>query len=366
MLNLKICIVGAGNAGCGLAFKLSEIGHNVVLLKTSHVMHDDNFDEIKKNGGIWAIDHTNEDRRSFQSLLLVTRDIELAVKSVDIILILVQSTQHDNVARLISPFIGDNLKLVFVIPGNLGSVYFARRINRRNIIYAEGESTPFDARIIDLGVVNILFKNVRNAVAFSPINKRKDGMKIIERLTNTYGYFRKNIVASALHNPNLIVHTVGTIMSAGRIEYTKGEFWMYREAFTPSIWNLIKKLDEEKNAVIEKFGGEPISYLDACKFRNELDQSKDSLDVFNSYAADGGPKGPSTIYGRYLFEDVANGLVLLKSLGEKVGVETPICRSLISIASALVNEDFEKKGRTLRNLGLEHMSSHKLIEFFNS
>jgi opine dehydrogenase len=154
-------------------------------------------------------------------------------------------------------------------------------------------------------------------------------------------------------------------MSANRIEYTKGEFWMYREAFTPSIWNLIKQLDKEKNDVIEKFGGERINYLDACKFRNESDLSKDSLSVFNSYAEDGGPKGPATIYGRYLFEDVANGLVLLKSLGKKVGIDTPICDALITIASALVNEDFEQNGHTLKNLHLDHLSAEELISFFN-
>ena len=80
-------------------------------------------------------------------------------------------------------------------------------------------------------------------------------------------------------------------MSAARIEYSKGKFWMYREAFSPSIWGIIKGLDEEKKQVIRAYDGEhDIDYLDACKWRNEEDLTVDSLEVFKNYAATGGPK----------------------------------------------------------------------------
>lgn len=303
-----VTIVGAGNAGCAHAFKFSEKGFQVRLLKTSHAMHDENFEKILKQNGIWGVDNTNNGKRSFQKLNIITRNPEDALPNADIIIVMTQSLNHRNVYNIIAPYLNLKNKLLLLIPGNLGSLYFKDVCNKNNIILSEGESTPFDARIVNLGEVQILFENTRNAVSFLPKKNASDGLSILNNLCDTYKYYRNNIIESALHNPNLIVHTVGTIMSANRIELMKGEFWMYKESFSDSIWNLIRKLDEEKNKTIEAYGGQGLSYLDACKFRNEIDLSKDSLCVFESYAEKGGPKGPSSIHTRYLLEDVPNGL----------------------------------------------------------
>lgn len=357
---MKIAIVGAGNAGCTHAFKFTEVGHSINLIKTSHAMHDDNFDQMILQGGLWAIDHTNYDLKSFQSLNLITRDIALGLQNCEVILIMTQSLQHDEVSKIITPHISGSTKLILVIPGNLGSVYFRNLVKNDNIIIGEGESTPFDARIIEPGVVNILFKNVRNKLAFFPSSDSEIGMFFAKQIHSSYDTNRLNIIESALHNPNLVVHTIGVIMSAARIEYTKGEFWMYKEGFTPSIWNLVDALDAEKNAVIAAFGGTPSRYIDECKYRNEHDLSKDSLEVFNSYGNDGGPKGPKTIHSRYLYEDVPKGLCLLSSLGQKVAVSTPVCDSLITIASNLVNIDFRNTVKLIETIGW-HKLSHSSI-----
>ena len=141
----NISIVGAGNAGCAHAFKLSQFGHTVTLIKTSHAMHDSNFDKIQELGGISAIDHTEKDRKSFQNIFLATRDIEAGLQNADIVLVMTQTLQHDAIASLISPFIVDKTKMIIICPGNLGSVLFRQKIR---IKYSNwrGESTPYDAR----------------------------------------------------------------------------------------------------------------------------------------------------------------------------------------------------------------------------
>lgn len=364
---MNIAIIGSGNAGCAHAFKLTENGHKVNLIKTSNTLHEANFDKIIAQEGIWCIDNTNSNKKSFQKINFITRDIKKGLKDVEVILVLTQSLYHDEIAKLIAPHIDKtSTKLIFCIPGNLGSLFFRKHLGNTDIILAEGESTPFDARIIEPGLINILFKNVRNAVAFLPSSKKELGMQYISPLVNTYGTYRTNIVESALHNPNLVVHTVGVIMSANRIEHMKGEFWMYRESFSPAIWNLIYQLDKEKNTVIEKFGGVSCTYLDACKYRNEEDLSQDSLSVFQTYAKDGGPKGPDDLSTRYLHEDVVVGLGLLSMLGKESGIETPVTDSLITIASYLVKKDFHTLKRSKSDFGLSEFSFDDFYDLINN
>jgi len=359
---MRVAILGTGNAGCALAAKFTQQGHSISLIKTSKSLHEENFNVISQQQGIWL--HDLDESQNFVKIFKITRDIKDGLRDAEIIIILTQSIHHESVAEKIATFIPDTCKIIFTIPGNLGSLYLYKRIGNK-VIYAEGESTPYDARLEKPGVVKILFKNRRNAVSFLPKSRADEGLQYISTLVDTYKFKRQNLVESALHNPNLVVHTIGVIMSASRIEMMKGEFWMYKESFSPAIWNLIHDLDSEKNKIIEAFKGEKLSYLDACKFRNADDLNMDSYEVFKGYAETGGPKGPDSLSTRYLHEDVANGLCLLSMLGKVLNIDTPIANSLITIASSLVQYDFLKESRTLESLGLGNLNKDQLVAFFN-
>lgn len=346
---MEIAIIGCGNSGCAHAAKLTQAGHSVRLLKTSHSLHETNFERVVESGGIQL--HDLDGTKQFIRLPCVTRDPERAVLGAQVVLVLTQTMYHAQVASMIAPFV-KQAEMVLVVPGYMGSVYFQKAIGTNAKIYAEGESTAYDARILEDGTVRILFKNVRNALAFQRSDQREPGLAVAGRLVDTYRHFRTSIVESALHNPNLIVHTIGTIMSASRIEYSQGEFWMYREAFTPSIWNVVNRLDAEKMAILSRLGCEPIRYLDACKFRNEVDMNVDALAVFQGYAKSGGPKGPASVNSRYVYEDVPMGLCLMSSIGAHLGIKTPVCDALISLGGALLGTDFRQTGRTLETLGV--------------
>lgn len=377
---MKITVIGAGNAGSACAFMAAEVGHKVTLLKTSnHITHDEHFETMVKNKGIYCIDNTknghftdsaDEAKTTFQSLELITRDPKEAIMGAHVVMIFIQTTYHEALAKRVAQYFEDN-QLVILIPGYAGSIFYSKYCDN-NPIFAEGESTPNDARVAEPGTVKVLFKNARNALSFFPAKKASQGMAIAANLFPAYDIekhnLRKHIFESALHNPNIIVHTIGLYVMYPMLQYCAKHHpdevpYMYRDALsTDMAWLMIAKLDAEKMAVLNALGCKAIPYLQACLFRNEEDLNQDPREVFESYKISS-PPGPYSFDNRYVTEDVPMGLVLLSSLGAKLGIKVPECNRLIEMCGGILSRDFFKEGRTLTSLGLNKLTKEELLRF---
>ncbi len=343
---MKITIVGAGNGGSTVAADLALKGHEVSLLKTSNSIHNDHFSHIRSNGNEITLIRKRQPQTA--QLKLVTQNYDEAFKDCELVILYVQTNFQEDVARKIAPYLME--QMVLLEPGYLGTLLFMKYTGEKPLRFIEAESSPIDCRITRPGEVTVLFENVRNPIGVYPVEQTTT---VLEQLSVLDYKFvpKKSVIESALHNPNLIVHTVGAFMSIPRIEYSNGAYSMYREVFTPHVWNIVKQLDEEKMNVLEKLGYERFPYVEACKYRNSADDSTDATVVFFDYARNHSPKGPSIPDSRYLTEDVPEGLVLLESIGAHIGIKTPVCSSLISLSSAALDVDFREQGRTVDRLG---------------
>lgn len=341
---MNVTVIGCGNAGLIHAAKMIEEGHKVAILKSSYSVHEEFYNIICSENGYNVKDETAGGKRFFAKPEFVTKDVEKAVSFAEVIMVMTTTLQHEAVAKKISEYVRDG-QIIVLIPGYMGSLIFRKYIKKR-VIYSEWETTAYNGRIVDSMYVRITFYNPRNAISVLPVSKTEETLGVLSRLFNNTKYTRKHILESALHNPNMIVHTIGTILSASRIEYSKGEFWMYREAFTTSVINVINAFDKQKNKILQLFGCEPLDYFEAAKWRNTYDLTQDAMDVFHSFAGSSN-KGPISLNSRYLCEDVPMGLVLFSSIGKCLNECTDIADSLIQIASSLLNTDFYKEGRSI-------------------
>lgn len=356
---MNITVIGCGNAGLIHAAKMIEKGFKVGLLKTSNITNEDVFSLIKSEGGYNVKDETNGGNRFWVKPEFITKDVKLAVEFADIIFITTTSLQHENVAKLIAPYVKDG-QLIVIVPGYMGSLIFKRYI-KKDVLYSEWETTAYNGRIMDSLYVRITFYNPRNAISVLPIKESDKVLGILSQLFENTKYLRRNILESAFHNPNMIVHTIGMLFSASRIEYSKGEFWMYREAFTKSVVKVINAFDIQKNRILNRFGCESLDYFEAAKWRNEEDLSIDAMTVFESFA-ESSNKGPTMLNHRYLLEDVPMGLCLFSSIGKVIGEDTSIADSIITLASSLLEKDFWKEGRTIQYLlGKEDIEEKDII-----
>ncbi|MDP8101768.1 NAD/NADP-dependent octopine/nopaline dehydrogenase family protein [Phocoenobacter atlanticus] len=348
---MKIAVLGAGNGGCAVAADLSLKGHLVTLIKTSNSMHNENFEYLSQsNGEIRLL----EDGQVFSTNIFeVTRDLG-KISDVELIIIYIQTGYHKELIKKISPYVKDG-QIILINPGYLSTAYVLEYCSDKDISIVEATSSFIDCRIDEenenYGLIKVGFRNARNLVSVYPKLKLEDTKQKLESLQYNLHYM--STVEIALHNPNLIVHTVGAIMSIPRIEKTKGDYCMYWEVWTPSVWNILEKLDAEKMDVIEKLGGKRMPYVEACKFRNTLDDERDAKEIFFWYAnMPTRAKGPVVVDSRYISEDVPEGLVMLEALGKHLNIATPICTSLIEIASVALGRDLRVQGRTTDKLGL--------------
>lgn len=354
---MNILIVGFGNEGCGIAADLAIKGHNITVLKTSNVMHEDNYKYVFANKKITLLEKGISHEAQLDGL---TKDVHVAFKTYpDIIIVTTQSLQHDSVFKIIVPFLKAET-IVLLEPGNAGSLLLSRYQLPKEITISEATSSPLDVRIKEPGVVDVLFRNVSNPLGFFPMSRRSQALQKLQSLYSNF-YCLGHVLVAALHNPNMIVHTVGALLNIPRIEYSHGEFWMYKEGLTKSVWNVIQALDAEKMDVLTRLEAEPMPYLEMAKIRNAEDLAIDARKMFDIYCQTGSPKGPSNINTRYIYEDVPKGLVLLESLGKLTKCKTPTASLLIDLAQVYTKEDFRKAGSSLHCLGIEDMTVQHLL-----
>lgn len=343
---MRITIIGCGNSGLVHAAKLIEQNVEVALLKTSSAANGKFFELMQQEEGFNVKDETNHGRMFFAKPAFITRDVEKAVSFADIIMVMTTTLCHEDVAKLIAPYVKDN-QLIVLIPGYMGSLIFKKYI-LKNVVYSEWETTAYNGRIMDL-YVRITFYNPRNAISVLPVSQSERVLSLFTSLFENTRYLRQHILESAMHNPNMIVHPIGMLFSAARIEHSRGEFWMYKEAFTPSILKVIHDFDRQKNSLLETFGCEPLNYFDAAKWRNECDLNKDAMEVFRSFS-NAANKGPAMVNHRYLNEDVPVGLGLFSSLGKAVGTDTSIADAIITLTSSLLQKNLRREARTIQYL----------------
>jgi len=352
-----ICVIGAGNGGSAIAGDMTLAGNSCRLFEFAE--YGENLKPIIDRGGITV---TGIARTGFARLALATFDLKEAVRGADIVMVTTQALAHERVARELVPCLAPG-QAVILWPGSGGSLAVRKAWDEAGmdmpVLLAEGVTFPYCCRRLEgPGTVNIhRIDGPAMLVAALPAS---DTPAIIRALDGTYAAMVKpavSILEPALYNVNIIVHPVGALLNMGRIEYAKGEFWMYKEGLTPSVKKVINAMDAERSAVLRALGYKPYTYDEV--FRDCFNMSVEQFAATSS-------KGPFSMKDRYVTEDIPMGASLTVSLARKAGVATPTYDTMIHLASVVNETDLYKGGRTLDNLGLGHLGIAELDAYLRT
>ena len=348
----KIAILGGGNGGLTCAADLSNRGFLVNLFESQKFCKC--LDVFKKKNEI--IMEYNE-RSYVEKINLISNNIEDVIRDCEIIIITVPGIGIEYFAEILAPVLKE--EQIILINGSpaMSSVRFVNRARKMGIdkLFKIGEtnSLTYGTRaFVEEGKVKISFKAGKVSLGVYPSQYRDEVYKACIQIYPCF-VLAKNILQVNLENPNPLIHPVATLLNAGRIDYTKGEFYLYREGITKHVVNIIKALECERDSIGKALG---ITLEEANEtrinrgyFENE-DKPLDEL--FRNSESLKNIKGPNSVEGRYIIEDISTGLVLWSELGKVLKVDTANIDAIITLGSTLVNRDLYKEGLTLKNLGL--------------
>ena len=349
----KIAVIGAGNGGTAIAGDLTLAGHECRLFEFEQWA--ENVNAVNAQGGIkvTGVAHTG-----FAKVALATTDLRAAVEGAELIMVATQALTHTLVADALAPLVHSG-QVIILWPGSGGTLEMRRIFDRKrvkaDVILAEGATLPYCCRRLEgPGTVNIhRIDGPRNYVAALPASRTPQLMDALDGVYDTVVPAR-SIIEPALYNPNIIVHPAGALFNMGRIEFTQGEFWMYKEGITQSVKKIINGMDREREAIMKKLGYEPKTYAQVFD---------DLFHVSVEEFAKASSKGPFSMQDRYITEDVPMGVTLTASLGRKLGIPTPTYDAIIHIGSLVNDTDYYKVGRNLKNLGLQNWTARQLQKY---
>ena len=355
----RFTVVGAGHGGKAMAAHLSLKGFEVNLYNRT----PEHIAVIKARGGI-ELESYDGGPHGFGELNIVTSEIEAAIEAADVVMVVVPSSAHASIARSAAPFLRDG-QIVVLHPGRTcGALEFAKVVRdagskadvtiseAETFIYASRSDGPAQARIF----------RIKDAVPLAALPSNRTD-QVLKAITPAYPQYidGTNVLHTGLNNMGAIFHPALTLLNAGWIESTHGDFQFYIDGVTPSVARLLEVLDRERVTVASALGIRAQTAMDWLKMAYTT-SGDDLHEAIHNQPGYYGIKAPNTLNHRYIFEDVPMSLVPIASLAQRYGVSVRGMESIIRMACIIHRTDYWRRGRTVRKLGIDRLSVTELTE----
>jgi opine dehydrogenase len=356
----KYTVLGAGHGGKAMAAHLALMGADVALWNRTF----DHISMIQRRGGI-DLESKDGGPHGFGKLSLVTSDIEQAISHGEIIMVVLPSSAHAEIAKAAAPYLRDG-QIIILHPGRtLGAMEFSKVIRENgctaDITIAEAETFIYASRADGPAQARIF--RIKEAVPLAALPSCRT-LIVLKAIQSAYPQFIDglDVLHTGLNNMGAIFHPALTLLNSGWIEHTHGDYQFYIDGVTPSVARVLEVLDRERVTVASAVGIRARTSLEWLKLAYDANGA-DLHEAVHNQLGYYGIKAPTTLTHRYIFEDVPMSLVPIASLGKRYGVSVRGMESIINLGGIIHRTDYWRRGRTVERLGLEQWSVSELTRY---
>ncbi len=358
--NTRYTVIGAGHGGKAMAAHLALMGFPVTLYNRT----PEHVAAIKARGGI-ELDSYEGGPHGFGHLTLVTSDMGEALEQAEVIMVVVPSTGHTDIARAVAPHLRDG-QIVVLNPGRTGgALEFVKVLNdndcQAEVTVAEAETLIYASR--SEGPAGSRIFRIKKSIPVAALPATRTP-RVLEALGSAYPQLIDgvSVLHTSLNNMGAIFHPSLALLNAGRIESTAGEFQFYIDGVTPSVARILEALDRERVTVAAAMGIRARTGMEWL--RMAYDANGATLhEAIHNQAGYRGIKAPPTLNHRYITEDVPMSLVPIAALGQRYGVSVRGMDSIIRLACIIHQTNYWRRGRTLDKLGIEELSVGEVMRY---
>jgi len=356
----RYTVVGAGHGGKAMAAHLALLGYSVTLFNRT----PENVAAIASRGGI-ELDSFEGGPRGFARLHRVTSRPAEAVQEADILMVVVPSSAHAEIARALAPHLHDG-QIVVLHPGRTGgALEFRQQLLESgcaaDVLLAEAETLIYAARSDGPAQARLFGIKETVPLAALPASRTREAL---QALSPAYPQFIDGgtVLHTGLNNMGAIFHPALALLNMGRIESTRGDFQFYIDGVTPSVARVLEELDRERVTVAAALGIRARTAQEWLKMAYDA-SGANLYEAIHNQPGYRGISAPSTLNHRYVFEDVPMSLVPIAALGRRYGVAVQTMDAIIRLACTVHQTDYWRRGRTLDKLGIEQLSVAELNRY---
>jgi opine dehydrogenase len=357
-MSKPIAVFGAGNGGHCMAADLALAGRDVVLCELPEFAARLQAVADRRTIRLTGVGRTGDAR-----LAEVTFQASEAVAGSELLNLVVPAFGQRRFFDELIPYLRDG-QTVVVWAGDFGSLELSRLLRAQrpelSVHIVETNTLPYGTRLASPGHVHLALLAPKVIAATLPADAPGPALPLLRELWPCIAPGR-DVLSVALSNPNPIVHPPGALLNVGRIQYSGGDFNMYREGITEAVGRVIRVVYEEVRAVATALGTEVLEYEER-DFRTKVSIMGVAFQApFDTVGVIGDIAGPKSIQDRYITEDLPYGLVPVAQLGDRLEVDTPLIDAIVTLGSSVCGRDFWTEGRGLEALGLADLAPREIL-----
>lgn len=364
MLNNKknICICGGGNLGHVIAGVAAYKGYNVSLLTRKPELWQSSLSITDFKGNTFI-----------GNITTITNEASQVIPQADIVLLCLPGFAIEEELNYIRPYVRQKCHVGSVVCST-GFFFIASRILDSNISLFGFQRTPFIARIKEYGKsANLLGYKKELQVATLNNDYPEQLQNTLKHITDTPVRLLKNFLEASLTNSNPILHPARlySLFHAWSENHVYPEHIPFYKTWDNTSSELLIACDNEFQTILKSL---PIQiehiptlleYYESCDAIS-LSNKIRSIIAFKDIMAPmiKTPLGYIPDFNnRYFLEDFPFGLLIIKSIGEILNINTPNIDKILIWGQKVIGKEYlTKEGLTGKDLNCTGYIDEELFD----